>query len=282
MNKLQTSLVDYLDNTLSNTVNYNYQKDDLFFNTKVSAFEDLSKTGNDKYEFIYPEAALEKNVFISDNYGIVDFKSELMVKNYEVDSQINVVSNEFNWVSNSWINKYGFENEFLGLFKNVNYEAKKQENYKTESSVSEFYGALGFKTELGLLKIKDDKSLRVFKPKMLVKISPKDSRNISSNNTTLNYSNLYSLNKINSIDEVDTGSSLSLGFDFKVSDLNKNKEVKNDRFKFSLGQVINAEENRDMPSKSTLNEKMSDFIGESTINLNENVKISNTFVRSKS
>ena len=62
-----------------------------------------------------------------------------MVKNYEVDSQINVVSNEFNWVSNSWINKFGFENEFLGLFKNVNYEAKKQENYKTESSVSEMY-----------------------------------------------------------------------------------------------------------------------------------------------
>ena len=277
VNKLQTSLVDYLDNTLSNTVNYNYQKDDLFFNTKVSAFEDLSKTGNDKYEFIYPEAALEKNVFISDNYGIVDFKSELMVKNYEVDSQINVVSNEFNWVSNSWINKYGFENEFLGLFKNVNYEAKKQENYKTESSVSEFYGALGFKTELGLLKIKDDKSLRVFKPKMLVKISPKDSRNISSNNTTLNYSNLYSLNKINSIDEVDTGSSLSLGFDFKVSDLNKNKEVKSDKFKFSLGQVINAEENRDMPSKSTLNEKMSDLIGETTINFSENIKLSNNF-----
>ena len=33
-----------------------------------------------------------------------------------------------------------------------------------------------------------------------------------------------------------------------------------------LGQVISAEENRDMPSKSTLNEKMSDLIGETTIN----------------
>ena len=52
VNKLQTSLVDYLDNTLKNTVDFNYQKDDLFFNTKISAFEDLSKTGNDKYEFI--------------------------------------------------------------------------------------------------------------------------------------------------------------------------------------------------------------------------------------
>ena len=36
------------------------------------------------------------------------------LKNYDVDKQIDVVSNEFNWISNSWVNKYGFENEFLG------------------------------------------------------------------------------------------------------------------------------------------------------------------------
>ena len=33
-----------------------------------------------------------------------------------------------------------------------------------------------------------------------------------------------------------------------------------------------------MPSKSTLNEKMSDLIGETTINLNDNFKISNSFL----
>ena len=53
-----------------------------------------------------------KNIFMSDYLGIVDLKSELLVKNYEVDKQIDFVSNQFNWVSNSWINKFGFENEF--------------------------------------------------------------------------------------------------------------------------------------------------------------------------
>ena len=42
---------------------------------------------------------------MSDNFGIVDLKSELLIKNYDVDKQIDVVSNEFNWVSNSWVNK---------------------------------------------------------------------------------------------------------------------------------------------------------------------------------
>ena len=278
INKLQTSLVDYLDNTIKNTVDYGYQNKDLFFNTKVSAFEDLSKTGNERFEFIYPEASLEKNVLMSDNLGIVDLKSELLIKNYDVDKQIDVVSNEFNWISNSWVNKYGFENEFLGLIKNVNYQAKNAANYKTENSVSEFYGALGFKSELGLFKFRDNNKLNIFKPKLLVKISPDDSRNISGHSSILNYSNLYKLNKVKTIDKIDTGSNISLGFDFKINNLNENNQIKNEQFKFSIGQIISAKENRDMPSNSTLNEKMSDIIGETSLNLNDNVKITNSFL----
>ena len=145
----------------------------------MSAFENLSKTGNERFEFIYPEASLEKNLLMSENLGIVDLKSEILVKNFDVDKQTDVISNEFNWVSNSWINKFGFENEFLGLFKNVNYQAKNVNNYKTENSVSEFYGALGFKSELGLFKFRENNKLNVFKPKLLIKISPNDSRDIS-------------------------------------------------------------------------------------------------------
>ena len=235
INKLQTSLVDYLDNTIKNTIDYGYQKEDLFFNTKISAFENLSKTGNERFEFIYPEASLEKNILMSENLGIVDLKSELLVKNYEVDKQIDVISNEFNWVSNSWVNKFGFENEFLGLFKNVNYKAKNAEDYKTNNSVSEFYGALGFKSELGLFKYKNNNQLNIFKPKFLIKISPNDSRNISKDSSILSYSNLFKLNKVKTIDKVDTGSNISLGFDFKINDLDNNNEIKNEKFKFSLG-----------------------------------------------
>ena len=278
INKLQTSLVDYLDDTIKNSVNFGYQKKDLFFNTKVSAFENLSKTGNERFEFIYPEASLEKNLLMSENLGIVDLKSEILVKNFDVDKQTDVISNEFNWVSNSWINKFGFENEFLGLFKNVNYQAKNVNNYKTENSVSEFYGALGFKSELGLFKFRENNKLNVFKPKLLIKISPNDSRDISQDSKTLSYSDLYKLNKVKSIDKVDTGSSISLGFDFKINNLTKNKEIKNEQFKFSLGQIISAEENRDMPSKSTLNEKMSDIIGETSFSFNEKTKITNNFL----
>ena len=48
-----------------------------------------------------------------------------------------------------------------------------------------------------------------------------------------------------------------------------------------LGQIISADENRDMPSKSTLNEKMSDIIGETAFNLNENIQLLIVFAGSK-
>ena len=47
---------------------------------RVSAFENLSKTGNERFEFIYPEASLEKNLLMSESLGIVDLKSELLVE----------------------------------------------------------------------------------------------------------------------------------------------------------------------------------------------------------
>ena len=103
---------------------------------------------------------------MSESLGIVDLKSELLIRNYEVDKQLDIISNEFNWVSNSWVNKFGFENEFVGLFKNVNYQAKNTNDFKTDDTVSEFYGALGFKSELGLFKYRENNKLNIFKPKL--------------------------------------------------------------------------------------------------------------------
>ena len=278
INKLQTSLVDYLDDTIKNTVSYNFQKEDLFFNTNFSAYEDLSKDGNQKYEFIYPEASLEKNILLDENLGIVDLKSELVVKNYDVDKQIDVVSNQLSWISNSWINKFGIENEFLGLIKNVNYDAKNVSNYKTGNTISEFYGALGLKSEFGLFKYHQDNSLRVFKPRALFKLSPNDSRNISDNSTSLSYSNLFNLNKINTIDQVDSGSSISIGFDYKKNRLDNDKNIIDESFRFSLGQIISEKENQDMPRKTSLNQRFSDIVGETKIKLNNNLTLTNNFL----
>ena len=81
---------------------------------------------------------------------------------------------------------------FWVYLRNVNYKANNAEYYKTDNTVSEFYGALGFKSELGLFKLANDDKLNILKPKILFKISLMI-RGIYFllNPTTLNFANLF-------------------------------------------------------------------------------------------
>ena len=75
----------------------------------------------------------------------------------------------------------------------------------------------------------------------------------------LNYTKLYSLNKTS---EIEDGLSAVLGFDFKINKKDNGKE----KLSLSLGQVFNHEKNRDIPSKSSLDQKMSDIVGKINYN----------------
>ena len=218
-----------------------------------------------------PDITFEKNIFMSEEIGVLDFQSNFNVRNYDVNKQVEIVSNDLKWNSNSWINKLGFENEFLGLIKNVNYNAKNETKYKTQDEVSELYGALGFKSELGLFKLNQAKrELNIFKPKVLFKVSPNHMRDISDDSSRLKYSNLFKLNKIDKIDVIDAGSSVSYGFDFKKNRIDSENTVLEEKFKFSLGQVISENENENLPNKTSLNQRFSDVVGSSAIKIGGN------------
>jgi LPS-assembly protein len=88
----------------------------------------------------------------------------------------------------------------------------------------------------------------------------------------LNYTNLYALNKTS---EIENGLSAILGIDFKI---NENKAAsENEKLSLSIGQVFNHEENVDMPSKSSLDQKTSDIVGLINYNFSEIGKINYKF-----
>ena len=82
--------------------------------------------------------------------------------------------------------------------------------------------------------------------------------------------NLYSLNKTS---EIEDGLSAVLGFDFKINEKDNDKE----KLSVSLGQIFNHEKNKDIPSKSSLDQKMSDVVGEINYNFSEIGKIDYKF-----
>ena len=78
------------------------------------------------------------------------------------------------------------------------------------------------------------------------------------------------MNRLDNKNNFETDLSSSLGFDYKVKKNNRD-------FDFSIAQIINEKENKSMPSKTSLDEKLSDLVGSSTIEINDKLDISYNF-----
>ena len=260
---INSSLVDSSNTDLRNEINYNYEKDDIFFNISASLYENLRKNTNSRYEYIAPNILFGKS-FFTEKFGTVSFETNALYRNYEVDKHISSVTNDIVWNSNSFITSGGFINSIQSIFKNTNYEAINTSDYKTKGTINEFSGVLSYKSSLPMKKEKDYSS-NIFSPTFMIRYAPGHMRNLSSDDINLKYANLYSINKTSVIED---GLSAVLGFDFKIN----NKELggaEKEKFSLSLGQVFNIEENEDLPSKSSLDQKTSDVVGEIKYNFSE-------------
>ena len=265
---INTSLVDQETDTLNNSINFNHENENLFVGLQASVYETLKEGYNDKHEYILPEITVDKNLVSSLKYGNVDFQSNLKVHNYDTNKFKNFFINDFDWKYKSFNFLSGVKGSLLGKFKNVNYETRNVSEYKDKPS-SEFYGALGYLTELNLYKRKNDNTEHLLTPKILFRYAPDHMRK-ESDGSRLSHLNVFSLDRLSSADNFESGASATLGFEYEVKDSNQ-------EFDFTLAQVINEKENKQMPNSSSLNEKLSDIVGQSNFKINDNVKLDYTF-----
>ena len=90
---------------------------------------------------------------------------------------------------------------------------------------------------------------------------------------TFKYANLFSTNKTS---EIEDGLSAILGFEFQINEKVKDGTDK-EKLSISMGQVFSPERNEDMPTKSSLDQKMSDVVGEIDYNFSKIGKINYKF-----
>jgi len=273
---IKTTLADKNKSILENLVDYTYQNNDFYFGLTPSIYEDLDKKGNLRHEYLLP-LTIEKNILSSSEFGFVDFASNLKIRNYETNKQINLLVNDFKWKSNNWINKLGFENYFEGLVKTVNYDAEKTDDFKNDTTNSELNSALGFFGKLPLYKSDvSNKNFHTLTPRFLLRYAPGHMRDLKDGGK-LNYGNLFSLDKINQVDVVESGLSASLGFEYKKKKLDKENNISNEVFSFSAGQVVKDKENMDVPSSSSLDQRFSDLVGKASYNVGSNIELNYNF-----
>ena len=267
LHKIKSNLVDYNETILKNSIDYTHENENIFFGFNSSVYETLNEDYDDKYEYILPEITLDKNLISSEKIGNISLLSNYKAHKYDTNKFANFLINDFEWSSNQKNFNTGITGKFLGNFKNINYETKNIDLYKKDTT-SEFYGALGYLSEINLKK-KVLASIHSLKPKILVRYAPGSMRKENSG-SRLNPDSAFTMDRLNNFNSFETGLSGTLGFDYNIK---SNKK----EFDFSLAQVINEKENKKMASNTSLDEKLSDLVGVSNYKINDSFKVNYNF-----
>ena len=266
-NLKKNSLLIKDDNLLLSNLDLNWELDKSSLSTSFKIFEDLSRGHRDRYQYIFPDYNFSKDVEIPYNYnGKFNFNSYGYNKNYDTNISESVLTNDFLYSSNQFINVKGIVSNYELLLKNNNSYSQNSSNFK-ENGNYDIYGTFKFDSSLPMMKIMTDYR-HYLTPKVSFRYSPNDNSDISSKNILLDYNNVFGLNRIGTNHEVEGGESLSAGLEFKRENFKGNNILD-----LKIANVLRLNENKQLPSKSKLNKTRSDIFGNLNYNINEDFKI---------
>ena len=244
---------------------------DMNLETKIEAYEDLTEdTSSDKYEYIFPSYEFSKR--IKSNYnGDYEIISKGNYKNYNTNIFEKVLINDLKFSSNPKITQSGFVNKFNLLLKNVTSEGDNSSTYKNKFS-SENYGSIFYDMSFPLKK--EGKFFdNFFTAKGSLMYSPNSNKDLKTLDRKIDINNIFTQNRLSLDDTVEGGQSLTLGGEYNL----KGKRDGNDILKAGLATVLRDNEELNLPTKSTLNNKGSDFIGSLVFEPNKNLKLDYNF-----
>ena len=266
-NLAKTSSLIFNESVLQSSFDTNWRFEKSNLTTSFKIYEDLSRNYHDRYQFIFPDFNFSRNLEIPKNYnGSFNFNSYGYNKNYNTNIHEGVITNDFYFSSNDYINNKGLVSNYDLLLKNSNSYANNSSNFE-ENSKYNLFGKIKIDTSFPMRK-KTENYINFLKPLASFRYSPNGNNDLSSKDILLNYDSVFNLNRIGTTYEVEGGESLSLGIEFKKQDINKNNI-----FDFRLANVLRLDENIYLPKKSRLNNKRSDFVGDINYNLSSNLKM---------
>ncbi len=258
---------------LNSKIEFEGSKDDLEFYINTEVYEDLTKgNDSDKYEFIFPNFNLSKVLETRLN-GSLEILSTGYNKLFETNINEKVIINDLKYKSFDSINTFGFINNFEFLIKNFNAQSKNSQTLKNKTE-NQIRGIFQFNSKLPLKK-DGQKYSTTLTPILVGKFNPQENKNISNESRIIDYSNIYSIDRISSTGVIEGGESLTFGNEFKL--YNK-LDLSEELLSINLATSVRADENFDLPKSSFLGQKTSNIIGQTKLKLNDNIDLQYDFL----
>tara|TARA_A100001388_G_scaffold277609_1_gene269882 strand:- start:3591 stop:5984 length:2394 start_codon:yes stop_codon:yes gene_type:complete len=259
------------ENVLLSNLDINWSFDKSKLNSSFKVYEDLTRNYHDRYQYIFPDFNFSRSIKIPKDYnGYFDFYSYGYNKNYDTNRTEAVITNDFLFKSNEFINSNGISTNYNLLLKNSNSYSDNSQNFE-ENGNYDLFGTIKLSSALPLRQIKND-NINYLTPKVSFRYSPNGNTDLSAKDIILNYDSAFDLNRIGTNYQVEGGESLSLGLEYKKTDY-----LGNNILDFRFANVLKPTENIKLPRKSKLNKTRSDIFGDFNYNINNDLKIGYSF-----
>ncbi len=258
-NRIESPIIQNYE-LLESSIKLNIKSENLNINTNLMVYENLNIQNNhDKYEYILPKIELDKRVENKTNLeGNFNFKSTNFIYNYDTNVFERVNTNNLIFNSTPKISKQGINNNYEFIIKNSNTKSDNSLSHK-EGADHYLSGLFQFNSTYPLIK-KNNNYRKLLKPKISFKLSPNNTRDISSNENKIDVNNIFNLDRISSNETLEGGISLAYGSDYILTSEKNNKEI----FSLKLANNLRLKENNDIERNNQLGAKTSNFFGEIT------------------
>ena len=241
-------------------------KEDLFLEARFESYEDLTKEkSSDKYEYLLPSLELSKS--FNNNLNLT---STAYNKNYDTNIFEKVLTNNLKYSSNPKISSKGIINKFSLLLKNVTTEGDNSQKYESDLR-SHNYSSFMYDISYPM-KNSGNKYDNFITGKASFMYSPNKNRNVQNLDRRINIKNIYSQDRLGLSDSVEGGQSITLGGEYSLTNKNNRSLLKT-----SIASVFRDKSDESLPTKSTINNKGSDFIGSLLFEPNDNLKLDYNF-----
>ena len=250
------NLIKEDDTKLTNEINLNSFGKTENFNIKAATYRDISVIKNsDQYSYLLPELSYSKyNLFDENN---LSFNSIFKSQNSNTNQNKSTFINNLDYSTQDFYNNsLGIGYKFLTKLNNINYYS----DYKTPNQDlnSQINPVVGFDTSLPFAKINKDTEQYII-PRILTRYAPGKMTNATTNDTTLNTDNIFSMNRMNNDELIEKDLSFNLGADW-IWQEKKNNNKEPEKATISVGQVLKLNKDLDMPTKSSLQKSNSDIV----------------------
>ena len=259
VNQINTEHVKQDMTSLNNNIIFNSYGGSQRIKIESNIYENLNiEEKNLKYQYTFP--SIEYGNYFNKFDQLVNISSSFAAKNLGTNSNQAYFTNQINSESEIKLLDFlpGVANVFKTSTKNINVQNQNILDSK-ENFNSDTYLTLGVENSLPLMKINKNTE-ETLTPKIFTKFTTGSMTNANSLDKMLTYQDIYSMNRMSSITNPETGGNIGYGIDYNIRKKNNLSEVYMDGT-FSIGQVIKKKKLKEMPENSSLANTSSDFVG---------------------